>query len=55
MFDRDSFENTFAEYKRTFATEKWWNDENFKWIAIKQFQNHWDVNLFIIIFGQQII
>ena len=44
MFDRDSFENTFAEYKRTFATEKWWNDENFKWIAIKQFQNHWDVN-----------
>ena len=44
MFDRDSFENTFAEYKRTFATEKWWNDENFKWSAIKQFQNHWDVN-----------
>lgn len=44
MFDQEIFDKTLIEYKKTFATEKWWIDENFKWIAIKHFQDNWDVN-----------
>ena len=44
MFNHEMFEKTLASYKNTFAGDKWWSDENFKWIAIKHFQDNWDVN-----------
>ena len=38
----DKLANTLTEYKNDFPDR--WEDENYKWIAIKQFQDNWDSN-----------
>lgn len=42
MFNQEKLKKVVASYKDTFLTR--WNDENFKWSAIKWFQDHWDIN-----------
>lgn len=43
MFDKIRLKNVLVEYKRRFVREQW-TDENFKWEAVKCFQDNWDVN-----------
>lgn len=42
MIDNNRFQELFEEYK---SELKWarWDDEKFKWQAIKGFQDHWDI------------
>lgn len=42
MFNYDKLANALAEYKNAFPER--WEDENYKWFAIKQFQDNWDIN-----------
>lgn len=43
MFDKIRLKEILVEYKRRFVREQW-PDENFKWEAVKCFQDNWDVN-----------
>jgi len=42
MFDHEKFQTILAEYKKEFKS-KTWPDEKYKWIAVKHFQDHWDI------------
>ena len=41
MINYDKLQNIVAEYKQNF--EKHWSDEKYKWIAVKHFQDNWDI------------
>ena len=41
MFNTTVFRNCLDKYEAGFAER--WPDENYKWIAIKCFQDHWDI------------
>lgn len=43
MFNKSILEKVLAQYKRDFVLTQWKN-ENYKWKAVKQFQDNWDVN-----------
>lgn len=43
MFDKIRLKEVLVEYKKQFV-QKQWPDENFKWEAVKCFQDNWDVN-----------
>ena len=43
MFDKIRLKEILVEYKKRFV-QKQWTDENFKWEAVKCFQDNWDVN-----------
>ena len=43
MFDKSILEKVLAQYKQDFVLTQWKN-ENYKWKAVKQFQDNWDVN-----------
>ena len=43
MFNKSILEKVLAQYKRDFVLNQWKN-ENYKWKAVKQFQDNWDVN-----------
>lgn len=43
MFDKIRLKEILVEYKKRFV-QKQWPDENFKWEAVKCFQDNWDVN-----------
>lgn len=43
MFDKIRLKEILVEYKKQFV-QKQWPDENFKWEAVKCFQDNWDVN-----------
>ena len=43
MFDREVFQQILSSYKADFL-EELWPQERFKWVAVKQFQDHWDAN-----------
>lgn len=42
MIDNNSFQELFEEYKSELKGARW-DDEKFKWQAIKGFQDHWDI------------
>lgn len=42
MIDYDKLQEIIAEYKQNF--EKHWINEKYKWIAVKHFQDNWDIN-----------
>lgn len=42
MFNTGKLENIIAAYKESFPMH--WEDEKYKWEAIKHFQDHWDIN-----------
>ena len=43
MFHKSILEKVLAQYKQDFVLTQWKN-ENYKWKAVKQFQDNWDVN-----------
>lgn len=43
MFNKSILEKVLAKYKQDFVLTQWEN-ENYKWKAVKQFQDNWDVN-----------
>lgn len=45
MFNKSILEKVLAQYKQDFVLTQWKN-ENYKWKAVKQFQDNWDVNAF---------
>ena len=42
MIDNNRFQELFEEYKSELKGARW-DDEKFKWQAIKGFQDHWDI------------
>ena len=42
MFDQKKFSELLAAYKQSFL--KRWRKEKFKWVAVKQFQEHWNID-----------
>lgn len=42
MFDRKKFSELLNAYKESFLQR--WTNEKFKWVAIKQFQGHWNID-----------
>lgn len=43
MIDLEKLKAVIAEYKRDFVAKQW-EDERYKWEAVKHFQDHWDIN-----------
>lgn len=43
MFNKSILEKVLAQYKQDFVLTQWKN-ENYKWKAVKQFQDNWNVN-----------
>lgn len=43
MFDKKIFHELLEKYKNNF-NDQWWDDEKYKWEAIKTFQDNWDVD-----------
>lgn len=43
MFDKKIFHELLEKYKKNF-NDQWWEDEKYKWEAIKTFQDNWDVD-----------
>ena len=43
MFDKSRLKDALIQYKKDFVP-KHWREERFKWEAVKQFQDSWDVN-----------
>ena len=43
MLNERVLEDAFQKYTENYDTNIW-PDEEFKWVAIKQFQDHWDIN-----------
>lgn len=43
MFDKFRLKEILVQYKKDFLP-KHWNNEKFKWEAVKYFQDNWDVN-----------
>lgn len=43
MFNKSILEKVLSQYKQDFVLKQWKN-ENYKWKAVKQFQDNWDVN-----------
>ena len=43
MFDKFRLTSVLKDYKKALASG-WWGDEQFKWEAIKCFQDNWDIN-----------
>lgn len=42
MFDQTKFQTILNAYKQVFLKQQW-PDEKYKWIAVKHFQDHWDI------------
>ena len=42
MIDKKAFSDALANYKKDFVAG-WWADENFKWEAVKCFQDNWNI------------
>ena len=43
MFDKEILKKVLASYKEDFVTRQW-PDEKYKWEAVKNFQDNWNVN-----------
>ena len=43
MIDQLRFQETLAKYKENFVVSNW-SKEKFKWVAVKCFQDNWDIN-----------
>ncbi len=43
MFDRSRLKDALTQYKQSFVSTQWEN-ERYKWEAVKWFQNNWDIN-----------
>ena len=43
MFNKNKLQSVLTDYKKSLASG-WWGDEQFKWEAIKCFQDNWNIN-----------
>lgn len=43
MIDQNRLKVVLDKYKKDFIGS-WWENEKYKWVAVKHFQDHWDVN-----------
>ncbi len=43
MMNKEILKNVLDEYKKVFIDTQWKN-EKYKWVAVKQFQDSWDIN-----------
>ena len=43
MFDIARLQEILVQYKKEFA-DYVWNNERYKWIAVQNFQDNWDVS-----------
>lgn len=43
MFNYKKLKDVLVEYKKDFLSIQW-NNEKYKWEAVKHFQDHWDIN-----------
>ncbi len=43
MVNQEALKELIEQYKKNF-TEKHWEDEKYKWQAVKYFQDHWDIH-----------
>lgn len=43
MINSDKLKAILTEYKSVFVSQQW-DNEKYKWEAVKHFQEHWDVN-----------
>lgn len=43
MFDKAKLHNVLTQYKKDFLSNHW-EDEKYKWEAVKYFQDNWDIN-----------
>ena len=43
IFDIAALQNVIAAYKDAFIAEQW-EKEKYKWVAVKHFQDHWDID-----------
>ena len=43
MFDKTKLQEILEEYKKSFAGDHW-EREKYKWIAVKHFQDNWDID-----------
>lgn len=43
MFDRSRLKNVLVKYKQDLVST-WWDDEKYKWEAVKCFRDNWNVN-----------
>lgn len=43
MFDREQLRDVLQVYKQDFV-DKHWEEEKYKWQAVKHFQDHWDIH-----------
>ena len=41
MFDKESLKFALENYKKDFPI--WWEQQKFKWEAVKCFQDNWDI------------
>lgn len=44
MFNAKRFKEILEQYKSFVKSEDWKKNEKFKWIAVKEFQEHWDID-----------
>lgn len=44
MFDKSRLKEVLVQYKQYIQSEEWKKNEFFKWEAVKNFQDNWDVN-----------
>lgn len=44
MLNRFRIEDVLTKYKQNLLSTKWWDEEKYKWEAVKWFQDNWDVN-----------
>ena len=43
MFDKARLQEILVQYKKDFVDFEWAN-EKYKWVAVQNFQENWDVN-----------
>ena len=43
MFDKNRLQEILVQYKKDFS-DYVWSNERYKWVAVQNFQDNWDVN-----------
>ncbi len=43
MIDASILSKVLSDYKKDFITRQW-QEEKYKWEAVKHFQDYWDIN-----------
>ena len=43
LFDKSLFQQVLTAYKAVFVSKQW-PEEKYKWVAVKHFQDNWDID-----------